>query len=80
LTVVLSLQSAKYIDVLSKTYSPKEHHPLAALKQILSTGSPLKPELFSWVYANVKADVLLASITGGMPFHLCCTNRQTENT
>ena len=42
--------SAKYIDVLSKSYSPNKHHPLPALRQILSTGSPLRPDLFDWVY------------------------------
>ncbi|KAK4055353.1 hypothetical protein OIO90_003191 [Microbotryomycetes sp. JL221] len=57
--------SAKYIDVLSKGYEPKEKHSLSTLKQILSTGSPLKPELFSWVYDHIKQDVLLGSITGG---------------
>ncbi|KAK4047329.1 hypothetical protein OIV83_005507 [Microbotryomycetes sp. JL201] len=57
--------SAKYIDVLSKGYEPKTKHSLASLKQILSTGSPLKPELFSWVYEHIKTDVLLGSITGG---------------
>ncbi|KAM0752422.1 acetoacetate-CoA ligase [Meredithblackwellia eburnea MCA 4105] len=57
--------SAKYIDVLSKGYVPKDHHEYPKLKQVLSTGSPLKPELFSWVYDNIKKDLTLGSITGG---------------
>ncbi|KAL8292250.1 hypothetical protein RQP46_001716 [Phenoliferia psychrophenolica] len=57
--------SAKYIDVLSKGYSPKAHHAYPRLRQVLSTGSPLKTELFSWVYSNIKADLCLGSITGG---------------
>ena len=40
--------SAKYIDVLSKSYDPSKHHKLSALRQILSTGSPLKAELYDW--------------------------------
>lgn len=58
--------SAKYLDVLSrKGYSPGEKHGLSKLRQVLSTGSPLKAELFEWVYRHVKSDVLLGSITGG---------------
>ncbi|KAK4701849.1 acetoacetyl-CoA synthetase, partial [Phenoliferia sp. Uapishka_3] len=57
--------SAKYIDVLSKGYSPGAHHPLPSLRQVLSTGSPLASELFHWVYQNIKADINLGSITGG---------------
>lgn len=43
----------------------KDHHKLSSLRQILSTGSPLPPHLFDFVYQNVKADVLLGSVTGG---------------
>ncbi|KZT24492.1 acetoacetyl-CoA synthetase [Neolentinus lepideus HHB14362 ss-1] len=57
--------SAKYLDQLSKVYSPKEHHNLGALRHIYSTGSPLAPPLFDFVYQSIKKDVLLASITGG---------------
>ncbi|SGY15511.1 BQ5605_C013g07389 [Microbotryum silenes-dioicae] len=57
--------SAKYIDVLSKGYSPNQQFELAALRQVLSTGSPLKPESFVWVYENIKKNILLGSITGG---------------
>jgi acetoacetyl-CoA synthetase len=65
LSVTVFGTSAKYIDVLSKSYSPKQQHKLTSLKQILSTGSPLRAELYEWVYANIKEDVLLGSITGG---------------
>lgn len=57
--------SAKYLDVLSKSYEPSAHHDLPALRQVLSTGSPLRPDLFDWVYEHVKRDVVLGSITGG---------------
>jgi acetoacetyl-CoA synthetase len=58
--------SAKFIDSVAKTgYHPAEHHDLSSLRTIGSTGSPLAPEGFEFVYAHVKADVHLASISGG---------------
>jgi acetoacetyl-CoA synthetase len=39
--------------------------PLSALRCVLSTGSPLSPDGFRWVYDAVKPDVHLASISGG---------------
>ncbi|KAK7049509.1 hypothetical protein VNI00_005540 [Paramarasmius palmivorus] len=57
--------SAKYIDTLSKHYKPREHHSLQTLRHIYSTGSPLAPQLFDYVYQHIRPDVLLGSITGG---------------
>lgn len=58
--------SAKYIDTLRKNeIDLTRSHDLSALRSILSTGSPLSPECFDYVYANVKRDVHLASISGG---------------
>ncbi|KAF8897544.1 acetoacyl-CoA synthetase [Infundibulicybe gibba] len=57
--------SAKYIDQLSKKYRPREHHSLQTLKHIYSTGSPLAPPLFDYVYEHIHPNVLLGSITGG---------------
>ncbi|KAG6919424.1 hypothetical protein DXG01_006307 [Tephrocybe rancida] len=57
--------SAKYIDHLSKGYRPREHHNLSTLRHIYSTGSPLAPPLFDYVYQHIKKGVLLGSITGG---------------
>ncbi|PCH41206.1 acetoacetyl-CoA synthetase [Wolfiporia cocos MD-104 SS10] len=57
--------SAKYIDQLSKGYKPAAHHALATLRHIYSTGSPLAPPLFDFVYEHIKKNVILASITGG---------------
>jgi len=56
--------SAKYLDALSKGYKPRLHHSLASLRHIYSTGSPLSPPLFEYVYTDIKQDLLLGSITG----------------
>jgi acetoacetyl-CoA synthetase len=44
---------------------PGEDHDLRALRAIGSTGSPLPPEAFDWVYRCVKPDLLLGSFSGG---------------
>ncbi len=45
--------------------TPGKTFDLAALRQIGSTGSPLTVENYAWIYAEVKSDVWLASISGG---------------
>jgi acetoacetyl-CoA synthetase len=58
--------SAKFIDSLRKAeLRPMDTHALKSLRTICSTGSPLAPEGFDWVYQSVKGDVHLASISGG---------------
>ena len=58
--------SARYIDSLRKAgVSPRRTHRLSTLRTICSTGSPLSPDGFDYVYDQVKADVHLASISGG---------------
>ena len=58
--------SAKWISVIeSEKCVPKNTHKLNSLKVIYSTGSPLKPSSFDYVYNSIKTDVLLGSITGG---------------
>jgi acetoacetyl-CoA synthetase len=44
---------------------PGDEHDLTALRGIGSTGSPLPPEGFGWVYGAVKADLVLGSLSGG---------------
>jgi acetoacetyl-CoA synthetase len=64
--------SAKYIDALAKTgLKPKETHWLDTLRAVLSTGSPLAPEGFDYVYQNIKQDVCLSSISGGTDIVSC---------
>ena len=58
--------SAKFIDACDKAgLEPARTHSLASVDTILSTGSPLRPEGFDYVYERVKADVCLASMSGG---------------
>lgn len=58
--------SAKYIDTLRKNkIDLTRSHELSPLRAILSTGSPLSPECFDYIYSKVKRDVHLASISGG---------------
>ena len=64
--------SAKYIDSLHKEgLRPKDTHDLSALKALTSTGSPLAPESFSYVYDAIKSDLHLASISGGTDIVSC---------
>ena len=64
--------SAKYIDALNKVGArPMDTHSLAALKTMTSTGSPLVPESFDYVYRAIKKDLLLSSISGGTDIVSC---------
>lgn len=58
--------SAKYIDSLAKAkLSPINTYKLKNLRMMTSTGSPLAPESFDYVYKEIKQDICLASISGG---------------
>ena len=58
--------SAKFIESAMKAgLRPAQTHALDTVRTISSTGSPLAPEGFDWVYQQVKADVHLASFSGG---------------
>ncbi|MDQ2673622.1 MAG: acetoacetate--CoA ligase, partial [Chloroflexota bacterium] len=64
--------SAKYLALAEKEgLRPGRTHDLGALRAILSTGSPLAPAGFDYVYRDVKADVQLASISGGTDIISC---------
>jgi acetoacetyl-CoA synthetase len=64
--------SAKFIDAIAKIdLKPRTTHSLKALRAIFSTGSPLVPEGFDYVYANIKNDVQLASVSGGTDIISC---------
>jgi len=64
--------SAKYIDAIAKIgLKPCESHKLDRLRAVLSTGSPLLPEGFDFVYEKIKKDVCLSSISGGTDIVSC---------
>ncbi len=64
--------SAKYLDACAKIeLSPGASHDLSSLRAIFSTGSPLAPESFEYVYRDIKRDVQLASISGGTDIVSC---------
>ena len=64
--------SAKYLTSLEKSsFVPAESVDLAGLRTVLSTGSPLLPDAFDYVYRAVKSDVQLSSISGGTDIVSC---------
>jgi acetoacetyl-CoA synthetase len=64
--------SAKFIDAIAKSgLQPRQTHRLEHLRVMFSTGSPLAPESFDYVYREIKADLLLASISGGTDILSC---------
>ena len=64
--------SARYIAACSKAkLRPGEEYDLTPLRAILSTGSPLAPESFDYVYFHVKKDLMLSSISGGTDIVSC---------
>ncbi|RJO67261.1 MAG: acetoacetate--CoA ligase [Myxococcales bacterium] len=64
--------SAKYLASLEEAgLKPKEKFDLSPLKVICSTGSPLSPESFRYVYRDIKSDVQLSSIAGGTDIVSC---------
>jgi acetoacetyl-CoA synthetase len=71
-TMTLFGTSARFIDAVHKAgLSPAETHSLASVRTMTSTGSPLAPESFDFVYARIKADIHLASISGGTDIVSC---------
>ena len=64
--------SAKYLALAEKEgLRPGSTHDLVALRAILSTGSPLAPSGFEYVYREIKRDLHLASISGGTDIISC---------
>jgi acetoacetyl-CoA synthetase len=58
--------SAAFISACMKAYiKPREGRDLGGLRALGSTGSPLAPEAFHWVYENVNEDIWLFSTSGG---------------
>jgi len=64
--------SAKFIDAQKKIAQvPRKDFDLAPLRVMFSTGSPLSPESFDYVYQCVKQDICLSSISGGTDIASC---------
>jgi acetoacetyl-CoA synthetase len=64
--------SAKYIDAVHKAgVRPIESHDLRSVRTMTSTGSPLVPESFDFVYDGIKRDLHLASMSGGTDIVSC---------
>jgi acetoacetyl-CoA synthetase len=64
--------SAKYIDTLAKAgLEPMNTHALTTLRTMTTTGSPLAPESFDFVFGHIKRDIHLASISGGTDIISC---------
>ena len=63
--------SPRYFQACRARVTPKESHDMSKLRVVFSTGSPLTDEDFRYVYAKVKSDVMLASISGGTDICSC---------
>jgi acetoacetyl-CoA synthetase len=64
--------SAKFIDALAKAgLRPRDTHDLGTVRMMCSTGSPLAPEGFDYVYDAVKPDIHLVSFSGGTDLMGC---------
>jgi acetoacetyl-CoA synthetase len=50
---------------------PREKFELGHLRALMSTGAPLSAALYDYVYADVKADVHLISLSGGTEINAC---------
>jgi len=61
----------RYLQACRKRIRPGRDYDLSNLRVILSTGSPLMPEDFDYVYEHVQSDLLLASISGGTDICSC---------
>jgi len=64
--------SARYIAALEKAgIRPRDEYALTDLRAVLSTGSPLAPASFDYVYDAIGSDLQLASISGGTDILSC---------
>lgn len=64
--------SAKFVDAVKKAgLRPRDSHRLEHLRMMASTGSPLAPESFEFIYEGIKPDMHVASIAGGTDIVSC---------
>jgi acetoacetyl-CoA synthetase len=60
--------AAFHINCLKSDLKPAQQFDLSSLKTVGSTGSPLSPQAYEWIYESVGSDVFLAVISGGTDF------------
>lgn len=63
--------SAKLISAVENSKADFGDLPLKNLRAILTTGSPLLPENFDYVYREIKSSLCLSSISGGTDIVSC---------
>ncbi len=64
--------SARYIASCAKAgLSPSLEYNLSAIRAVLSTGSPLAPEQFNYIYQHIGRDLMLSSMSGGTDIVAC---------
>ncbi|MGY2171260.1 acetoacetate--CoA ligase [Pseudomonas gingeri] len=64
--------SPKYLAALEEAgLSPRHSHQLTRLKTLLSTGSPLSPHSYDYVYREIKSELCLSSMSGGTDIVSC---------
>ncbi|WP_324739807.1 acetoacetate--CoA ligase [Pseudomonas veronii] len=64
--------SPKFLATLEKAgLQPRLSHDLSSLKGLISTGSPLSPQSYDYVYREIKAEVCLSSMSGGTDIVSC---------
>jgi len=64
-TTFMGGSAAYFSSCMKAGLAPGQSHGLKSLRGVGSTGSPLSPEAFEWIYSAVKGDVWLASVSGG---------------
>ncbi|MEK4024997.1 acetoacetate--CoA ligase [Sporosarcina sp. FSL W7-1283] len=58
--------SPMYINLMKKAgLTPKEQYDISAIDSIILSGAPASPDVFEWIYQNVKDDLWLSSQSGG---------------
>jgi acetoacetyl-CoA synthetase len=64
--------SAAYVTACAKAdVHPRRDLDLSRLRAIGTTGSPLPPDGFRWIYEQVDPDIWLASVSGGTDLCSC---------
>ena len=63
--------AAFFLSCLKAHVEPNEVADLSALRAVGSTGSPLPPEGYQWIYDHVRREIWLNAVSGGTEFASC---------